>query len=671
MQEQVFEYYNNTTLCVNQDVFTQLNLLSYDQFQKWCQRQKLVRLRTKGNGRTGLIKWDSIPEAELQKIKSAFGDPFCKDDVESFMNRLEADEEASVFYQTYKDENGNSLLDEKQYQHYIEAQILNLYGSLLEEIELKSHRNPGFKKTKAKNDIAKVISELRVIKFDGTGKSKFPHKLPSNPRALERRFKEYKEEGYVRLVHKGRGNSNTKKIKGANADWILANYCLPNKPSTTEVHREYSRIIKEKKWPAVTEDAIYKWLQEPTQKKVWVLARHGKDEFIKQFGHKVSRDKSDWFPYCYLGIDGTKLDWIHYKESAPNKMGADLKIDVVFDVYSEKIIGWNYSTEHENHTHHFNAFKMAMQEAQVKPALITYDNQSGHRSSIMQDLYSKLVTSNGGQHYPHRALEHGSPVEQLFARFQQQVLNKWWFSDKQAIHVRKADSRPNMEFVNRFKHKLKTVEELEQHFEYSVQKWNESINNKFEETRNQVIQHPANFELEKITQLDMMHLFWITSKDPVTYERDGIKPTVSKTPYHFEVYDADGHVDLDFRDKYTGCKFFVQYDPNQMDNYVRLYLKMPNGDRRYVADAEPIKQVKNIPALMNDQDRGRMHKMTGVRDKELERIQERLEALRHRTNITEESLIESQELELKFKGRIPKEQRATAEAGEGSWLNKL
>jgi len=663
MQNQVFEYYNNTVLCVNQDVFLDLNLLTYSQFQKWCQREKITRVRTAGNGRTGLIRWDSIPDSELAKIKAAYGDPYRKDDVNSFIALLEHDEDAAVFFQ-------KAPLDpEDELRHYVEAQILNAYGKLLIEMEAKSRRNSGFKKTKAKRELSKVINELSNVRFPNTNKQKFPHNLPTNPRALERRFKEYQEEGYERLIHKGRGNSNTKKIKGQIAEWILANYCLPNKPSTKDVHCDYMRMREEKNWPAITEKAIYMWLQDTEQKKVWVLARHGKDEFIKLFGHKVSRDKSDWFPYCYMAIDGTKLDWIHYKENSPIKMGADIKIDVVFDVYSEKIIGWNFTTEHENHTHHFNAFKMAMEEAGVKPILITYDNQGGHKTPIMQELYDKLVTTNGGQHYPHRAYEHGSPVEQLFGRFQQQVLNKWWFSDKQAVNALKADSRPNMEFINRWKHKLKTVEELFDCWLISLEEWNNETHPHFDEAREQVTNHKATYDLDKLDQLEMMHLFWITSKDAITYNRDGITPTISKEKYHFEVYDLDGHVDLDFRDKYTGCKFYVQYDPNQLDNFVRLYLKMPNGDRRYIADAEPIKKVKSMPALMNDQDRGRMHKMTSVRDKELDRTMQRLEQLRHHTNITEESLIADQELKLKHKGKIPKKERALAEADV--WLNKL
>jgi hypothetical protein len=290
----------------------------------------------------------------------------------------------------------------------------------------------------------------------------------------------------------------------------------------------------------------------------------------------------------------------------------------------------------------------------------------------MQDLYDKLVTSNGGEHYPHRAYEHGSPVEQLFSRFQQQVLNKMWFSDKQAITVRKADSRPNMEFVKRHRDRLKPIDELKEAFSYCVEKWNAQAHPKFAtETRDLVYNHEQTYKLDSIGMLDMMQLFWVTSKDAITYNREGITPTITKTKYHYEVYDADGRPDLDFRDKYTGSKFFVQYDPDQMDNYVRLYLRLPDGSSKYIADAQPVKAVKGIPALMDDQDRGRMHKMVSTRDTELERMEAELEALRNRTGIDEESLIEDQELELKYRGRTPKKLRALAESEAGSWLNKL
>lgn len=661
----MYEYYQNR-LCVNQNVFLELNLITYNQLQHWCrkERRKLVRLRTAGNGRTGLIQWNSIHPNLRKKIKNAYGDPYQRDNVKDFCARLKADDQAAIFAAKA------GIGPEGERRLYVEAQILNLYGVLLLEWQDKKARNSDFSITQSKKLISKVVNELKIIKLPN-GELQYPHRLPTNPRSLERRYNEYKEQGYQALIHGNEGNKHGLKIKGKIADFILATYALPNKPTVLDVWTNYEAVRQTNKWPTLDEDTIYKWLMKPENRKKWVLGRHGPETWRNEFGHRIARDKSDWFPNCYLSIDGTKLDWIHYKKGANYNMGADLKLDAVFDVYSEKILGWYCGLDHENYTQHFSSFKMALSESLQKPALITYDNQGGHKTTEMQVLYDRLV-SNGGKHYPHRAREHGSPVEQLFGRFQQQILNKVYWSDKQAITVRREDSKPNMDFVIRHRDKLKTVEECIEALNYYIEKWNAAEHPLFPgESRNEVYNnHKAHFELDRINELDMLQLFWIMSKKPLTYTNTGFKPSIRKVDYHFEVYDLDGNVDLDFRDKYTGCKFYYQYDPDHLEDYIRLYLALPNGDSKYIADAQPVKKVKSIAAFMDKHDENRMQKMRQVRDTELERIQEELNNLRARTNITEETLIQDQDFELKNRGRLPKEARTNAEAGAGSWSNK-
>ena len=159
-----------------------------------------------------------------------------------------------------------------------------------------------------------------------------------------------------------------------------------------------------------------------------------------------------------------------------------------------------------------------------------------------------------------------------------------------------------------------------------------------------------------------MDMFWVTAKDNRRYERDGIKPIIGKTQYHFEVYDENGMPDLDFRDKYTEAKFFIQYDPDQLDNYVRLLMELPNKDRVFIADAQPVKKLKQVPVLMTTGDHEHAHKMRKVRDTEMARIEREHLQLQQRTGITPESMIDQQELAHKFGGKLPKEQRTAAEA---------
>ena len=103
----MYENYNNI-LGVNQTIFYQeLAMLSYDNFQKWVQRGKLNRLRTKGRGRTGLIEFSSIPEEIKQLIIKKFGNPYLENDRATFTNQLEQDQDAIDFFKSYRYNDGS------------------------------------------------------------------------------------------------------------------------------------------------------------------------------------------------------------------------------------------------------------------------------------------------------------------------------------------------------------------------------------------------------------------------------------------------------------------------------------------------------------------------------------------------------------------------------------
>src|SRR5699024_9124719 len=146
----------------------------------------------------------------------------------------------------------------------------------------------------------------------------------------------------------------------------------------------------------------------------------------------------------------------------------------------------------------------------------------------MQNLYDQLVTTNGGEQYPHRDKEHGSPVELLIGRFQQQVLNTRWWSDKQSVKAIREDIKPNQELIKKYRHKLKTPEQLELIFEECVEQWNAMKHPKYKESRNDVINHPQEYPLDEINTLDMVQLFWVKTRKPITYRNDGLKVTIGK-----------------------------------------------------------------------------------------------------------------------------------------------
>jgi hypothetical protein len=666
----MYETYNNT-VAINQEVFyDSLSILSYENFQKWCQRGKLNRIRTKGRGRTGLIEFASIPEDLKNLIIRSFGNPYLSNDRETFTNQLSSDDDAINFFRTYKYDNDLSISEDKQTQYISDAEILNLYNQIIEnyEIKIKSQRRKS-KKGALKKKLSSIINDLKTECYPNTHTRKYPHNLPSNVRALDRKLNGYLDESYEFLVHKNAGNKSAQKIKGDIAKWLIAQYSMPNKIVVPVLHTMYEREALRKNWCELSESAIYKWLYEPEQEKLWMISRDGLETYRNKYGHKLVRDKQQWFPNAYWAIDGSKIDWMHYYD---NQLGAaaKFKIDPTIDVYSEKIIGWSFS-ESETHEDHFRSVKMAFQESQSRPYLFTYDGQSGHTSSRMQELYGKMMAKKGGVHYKHAAYEHSSPVEGIFNRLQQQVINAFWFSDKQSIKVRTDNNKPNMDFLLENVSKLPNKDDLVKAWKLCVQEWNEATHPKFKNeglSRNEVYAQEPLMK-EEVDYLQMMDLFWCYTPDTITYKNDGLKVQIANKKYHFEVYNSNGDIDLRFRQKWVNKKFFVKYDPDQLDNYVELYLKLPNGDKQHVAEAQPVRQQQSIPVLMNEGDKAQTTKDYNVRKIEEKKALSTIKRIQRETGITPEQLIEDQNLKIKLGGRLPKHERNNVESD--SFFNRL
>ena len=84
----------------------------------------------------------------------------------------------------------------------------------------------------------------------------------------------------------------------------------------------------------------------------------------------------------------------------------------------------------------------------------------------------------------------------------------------------------------------------------------------------------------------MQDMFWIMSDKPVTFTDSGIKMTVNKKPYQWEVFTEEGYVDYEWRRAHTWEKFYVQYDPMDMTN-VNLYSIDRAGKKHFCRVARP------------------------------------------------------------------------------------
>ncbi len=653
----MYEYQNNVLSIPAKLLYEDWGLTNYDNYLKMCHRGKLIRTKEgRGSGNTAYISFYDLPFDIKKVCIEKLGDPK-KIVVRNILeNYMVPDPDAARFYAEHRKPNGKPLSGEDKAEKTTNAIVLNAIQMVFNDPKRSFKR--GLSSQEKWTEVSKSVNALSTTKWACS--------LPGNWRRLKAKYEDYLKNGYEVFLHKLEGQKNAILIKGEIADFLLAQYCLPIKRSIPEVMEFYDKEAIKRGWPTLSHQAVHNFLNQPENERIWTLARHGLQAYNKKYKHTITRDKSNWFPNAFWVIDGTKLDWIHLWDEASNKLGAKLKIDLCFDVYSEKIIGYDLSFT-ESYLEHFKTIKMAVNEAQCRPYYINYDNQGGHKTERMQTVYNSLVAKNKGFHHANKAREHSNPAEQLIGRFQKQVITKFWFSDGQNITVKREDSKMNVDFIAENKDFIKTVDQLKKAWEAAVYIWNNKKHPHFNATRNEVYNHEMQMK-EPLTLWEIMDKMWLEeSKRLVTYKSSGLKISIAGQDYEFEVLDADGKIDTNFRYENVGRKFKVRYDPEFLDGYVQLYQKDEKDGYVWVANAQPKQKVQNIPALMKEGDKEKALAAMEVRKVELERTKKELKALEDRTGINRQTLIEDTDLIIKMGGNATKVERLMAEALESEY----
>jgi hypothetical protein len=637
----MFEFQQNTLCVAKRWLYDEAKILTKSNLDSLINRGQIKKLTTGGNGRKALVAYESIPDRYKKMIREKVGDPYASVKNIVFGDYMQWDHNAEQYFRDYLLDNGSHLPEEKQQEYTHQAIMFNAVKHIATNVVVQKR----FGGKKQMWD--------RMLEAIGNLPETWHHTRYKNVVSFKRAIQKYEQEGYGSIVSGKWMNSNPSKIIEEVADFILSQYCLPVKYTISEVLKIYESVREAKGWKSLSERAVGAWLDKPEQKRVWMLARDGKDEYMKHFGHTVTRNRAQWFPNAWWAIDGTKLDLVHFANNK-QKMAAELKINVVFDVYSEKIIGWDIAYS-ENHASHFRAVKMAVGESGCRPFLFTYDKQSGHTSQRMQDLYDRLP-AKGGTHYSHKVGRKSSPAEQIFNRLQQQVISKMWFSDKQGIKVRTASNKPNTDFIVEYKAALPTVDEFNKIFTALVNKWNSGKQEDWDMNRIEMYNQETEHR-EEIDIMDQLSMFWIDETKVKKYYAHGMPLTVEGKDYIYEVYDESNNVDLEFRRKFVGESLIVRYDPERLDEFIGLYKLTPSGEKQFVAYAQTKRMHESIPVLMKGNSKELLLQDIEVRNAELKRDSEAYEQLIQRTGITRESLIEDQELWVKFQGNLPKEEQ--------------
>lgn len=575
------EYFENE-LCVTYEELTSGNdpVISGATLRQNIKRGNIRRAqRGGGEGSYALIIYSSLPEKYKIRFVERKGDPEQILKQQRMRDRVKTDDKARSFYEDYRYEmNGveTGLSDKLKAEYTLNASVLN---ALIYDLEDKttSRKMLGNSLATLWENVAATSENLRDI---------YHHTLPENQARLREKIRRYKKEGYISLISGKVGNKSTVKIIPEMGRQLIAlrrsrvpvyNYA--------QIFDEINRIALEKDWkPLKSKRSMVQWFERPEIEPLWYDAVFGELAAHQRYGRKHKTKLPDRRDTLWYG-DGTKLN-LYYRDEE-GKIRTTMVYEVI-DAYSEVLLGY-YISDHENFEAQYNAYRMAIQVSGHKPFEIVHDNQGGHKR-LEKEKDSKEVGFFDLICHIHRPTApysgQSKTIESIFGRFQSQELHKDWRFTGMNITATKAESRPNLEFIEENKDRLFTLDELKAHYAEARRAWNAAPHPATGIPRIEMYEKSENEETDVVTVHDMVDIFWIWAKRPATFTDQGIQITIGSLKKPYEVFSAPGEPDHEWRRKNTYRKFYVKYDLNDLRS-IRLYWKDNAGQLRFERVAEP------------------------------------------------------------------------------------
>lgn len=569
-------------------------VMTYANYKNLSSRRPVLNILRQGKGldHHALIEYESLPTRFKEKFVAKYGDP------EDMLNRdkddLKMDVEARQFFENYELADGTHIKSSKIDEYVINASVLN---RLIELSNLqRSRRNMSGNKTPLCWDaIYSTCEDLRA---------KYGHTLPKNVARLREKIRIYKAEGYGCLVSGKLTNNNAVKITETAGRQIIA-----LKRSKTPVYTnqqlfdKFNEIAVAKGWkPLKSVSALVAFLNRPEIEIQWKDAQLG-DKAAKML---YARQNSTILPSVRDALwygDGTKLN-LYYKTFQGGKwVPASLQVFEVVDASSEVLLGYNISNV-ENFESMYEAYRNAIEFAGHLPEELVFDNQGGTKRADASEWLRKISKlSRPTQPYNGPS----KTIENIFARFQSQVLHQFWFYTGGNVTAKSDRSKADLDFVMANIQNLPTYQELIELYPKLRDQWNNMLHPKHLVPRMQYYMASVNAQAPALNDALKRDLFWITSPRPCTFTAYGLVITIKGQKYQYEVLDKEGFPDLDWRAKNTGRQFYVSYDPREMST-VRLYTKDDYG-YQFISEAKPYVQIHRALRDQSEEERSFIRRM--------------------------------------------------------------
>ncbi len=534
------QYYNNI-LAIESSWLIEKGILSESNYKQLSARKRINVLRRGCLNTPALVEYESLPDRFKKTICDIVGDPYKAVLQNEIEERITESAEAANYFDTYKLDDGRFLPKATRREYYANAIVLMAIHSLLMDTRATRSALNG-KTTRAWDKIAD-----RVLDIDRT---KWPHELPANPRRLEDKYKKFKKEGYVSLIHKGFLNNHAAKVSDDEKESLLMMLISdPRNLDNEQVASLYNMMAENMQWKKLTRSAVAVWRDKLDD--VISARRYGATTFRNEKTMQVKR-VAPQFPLYYWTMDGWDVELLYQKTEAGRTTYHNRPtVVIVLDACLKYPVGYAIGT-HET------------------PELI----QEALRNAVKhtESLFGQMYRTNQLQS-DHYAIKKMTPTYEGVSdkvtparvkNAKAKIIEPYFFSiNKKHCQLEKnwsgfgvtsdKKSQPNVEFLNKYRHDFPDFEGVCKQVIAIIERERAEKREKYCELFAQMPQEhrlPLGYD-------QYLTLFGASTGHKNLLQGSGLKVTIEGRKHDYDCFDHD------FR-KHTSTRWEIRYDPEDL-----------------------------------------------------------------------------------------------------------
>ena len=523
---------------------------------------QVQQVRKGGNGRTALFVVDSLPLKWRTEVYRRYPDLQEQADSKEFMDTIEPDGAALLFYQDYKLPDGRNLPELKQVELSNNCAIMNAFRRCIEDCQSKRSRS-GNKRVPLGEFWRKAANSLEYLA------DRFPHSLPRSARRLQMKFAEYVEQGYVCFISGKYQNSNAGKVVTEDQESLLATILgHHNNLSDVRVAEYYNHAAREIGWKEITPAAVRVWREKMDV--VVSAGRLGVSNFRNNKEMQVKRSRPT-APFLMWTLDGWTVELL-YQDTKQTKRGNvttytnRLTMVVVLDPCNDYPIGYAVGT-HECP----ELIKEALRNAAIHSRELF--GEMLRANQIQCDHYafkamSPLYAVMGEKLTPARVKNaKAKRVESYFNYINTTFCNRFnnWSGYGVTTDPKK---QPNSEALNQLRHRFPDEQGVRKQIDEIMYLERMSKVDKFRE----LMQNLAPERRLPLSREQYLLNFGAETGFKNALEGCGLRPTILGVKRDYDCFD------LTFRE-HAAERWTVKYDPDDLSEVLAVN---DDGTRRYM-----------------------------------------------------------------------------------------